>query len=168
MFVNKKFISTGYTLLEVLLVIAIIVILSIIIILPLSSTRYKANDAKRKFDISQIGKFLTMSCFLPDAGPGEYDLIDLAIELKNRYPQYSSFSDNFPKDPKPSSDGKSNYKYVVDTNGTKCALYANLQNQAETVTLSDISVATPGRGIGVFESVNDGWNGTKKFFQYSN
>jgi len=156
----------GFTLVEILVVIAIIGILSSVILVSFSGVREKARDARRKLEISEIGKFLTMSCYLPDGGVGEYDLIPLAQEILNKYPQYSNFLSGVSKDPKSGTETESKYIYIVNTDGTKCAVYANLENNQEPVTLP-ITVPTPGGGSGVLKADSPGWNGTPLYFQVS-
>ena len=161
----------GFTLVETLVVIAVIAIIATIVLVSLSSVRYKARDTKRKSEISQIGRFLTLSCYLPDDGEGEYDreydLIPLAEEIMSKNPQYSRFLSHVPQDPKTGSDTESKYIYIVNSDGSKCALYANLENPDEKVTLT-ITVPTPGGGKGVFKAADPGWNGTSLYYQYSN
>ena len=97
-----------------------------------------------------------------------YDILDLSSELISANPQYASYVPQIPKDPSVSpSDTISRYMYIVDTNG-KCAMYANLENANEAVTLPSISVPTAGGGTGVLETLTDGWNGSSKYFQVSN
>jgi prepilin-type N-terminal cleavage/methylation domain-containing protein len=159
---NKK----GFTLIETLIVIAIIGIMASIILVSLVSVRDKARDVKRKAEVSQIGRFLTASCYLPDLGGGDYDLMPIAQELIAKNPQYSQFLKNIPKDPKSGSDTESGYRYIVSDDGIKCAIYANLENKKEPVTLT-ITQPTPKGGTGVFRGSN-GWNGTDLYYQYSN
>lgn len=118
-------------------------------------------------EISQIGRFLTLSCYLPDGGEGEYDLIPLANEIISKYPQDSQYLSNIPKDPKVGTETESKYIYIVNTDATKCALYANLENSNEPVTLT-ITIPTPGGGTGVLRATNPGWNGSPLYFQVSN
>src|SRR5262245_33530588 len=105
----------GFTLIELLVAIAIIGILATIMFVAFGGARDKARDAKRKSEISQFGRFLTLGCYTPDAGAGEYDLVPLAAELAGKYPQYAQMLGNVPRDPKTGSDTLSAYKYIVDT-----------------------------------------------------
>lgn len=166
MYKNKP--SRGFSLVEILVVIAIIGVLATIGVVALSGTRAKARDSKRKNDINQIGRFLTFGCLLPDTGDGEYDLNQLIAELVAKYPQYASSVPKNLKDPKTGTDTISNYKYIVADNGSRCVLYANLENENEPITLPSLTQPTPGGGKGVLESSTAGWNGTNKYFQISN
>lgn len=162
---TKKY--KGFTLIELLVTIAIIGILATIASVYLVGGRDKARDVKRKADLAQIGRFLSLSCFTPNAGAGDYDLADIASELIARYPQYQNFMAKVPQDPKMGSAAQSYYRYIVSED-SRCALYANLEYEDESVTLTDITVPTPGGGQGVFASPSVGWNGTNKYFQFSN
>jgi prepilin-type N-terminal cleavage/methylation domain-containing protein len=157
----------GFTLIEILVVVAIIGILMSIVFVSFGGAKDKARDAARKGEISQFGRFLTLGCYTPDAGPGQYDLIPLAQELSGKYPQYAQMLQNIPKDPKQGSDTASGYTYIVDGSG-KCALYANLESDSEPVTLHGISTPTPGGGTGVLQATTPGPNGSTKYFEYSN
>ena len=64
----------GFTLLELLIVIAIIGIIAAIAIVSFGSIRGKARDAKRKAEIVQIGKLLVFSCYHPDPEEIEFYL----------------------------------------------------------------------------------------------
>lgn len=160
----------GFSLVELLVVIAIIGILATIIFVVLNSTTAKARDTKRKAELSQIGRFLAgSSCYLPNAGPGDYDILTLIDELKLKYPQYAQYANLAPKDPKSGTATQSFYRYVVNDNAVRCALYANLENADEMITLSGISAPTPGGGTGVLRaSAGAGWNGSDKYYQVSN
>ncbi len=159
--------KSGFTLIEIIIVIAVISILSSMTLVTLFGAREKARDARRKSEIAQIGKFLTLSCYLPDGGAGEYDLILFTDEILEKYPQYGKFLSNIPKDPKSGTETESRYVYIVNESGKGCALYANLENANELATL-DITVPTPGGGTGIFKADSPGWNGTPVYFQVSN
>ena len=156
----------GFSLLELLVVVAIIGILSSVVLFAANAARVKAKDVKRKAEVSGIGRLITGSCYVPNAGPGNYDIANLVTEFVANNPQYADQVAHIPKDPS-ASGAASLYMYIVDVNG-KCAVYANLENGGEDVTLQNISTPTAGGGTGVFEAAGNGWNGSSKYFQVSN
>lgn len=158
----------GFTIIELLVVIAIIGIIAAVVVVYINPVRAKARDTKRKFEISQIGKFLTLSCYMPDAGGGEYDLLEIIDELKAKFPQAGNALPRQLKDPKTGTDIESYYRYIITADGKKCALYANLENENEPVTLKNLIEPTAGGGPGVLEASSVGWNGSTKYFQASN
>lgn len=157
----------GFTLIEVLVVVAIIAIIATLVFVNLVPVRAKARDTARKADITQVGRFMSLSCYLPQAGPGDYDILQIASELAGKYPQYTSLIGNLPKDPLKGNASQSYYRYQVTAQG-KCAVYANLENANEPVTLSALNAPTPGGGQGVLQAASPGWNGTAKYYQFSN
>ncbi len=160
--------NRGFTLIELLVVIAIIGILASVVLAIFRPETIRARDAKRKIEITQFGRFLTLSCYMPDAGAGEYDIAELFNEITTKYPQAADFISEPPRDPKTGTETQSFYRYRVSADGQKCALYANLENANESVTLTGLSAPTPGGGTGVLNAGSNGWNGTPIFYQQSN
>jgi prepilin-type N-terminal cleavage/methylation domain-containing protein len=158
----------GFTLIELLVVVAIIGLLSTFSVAAYSQAMKKSRDSKRKGDIAQIARFFSLSCYLPEGGAGEYDLLELFNEAKIKNPQFFTFLERVPRDPLIGTDSRSYYTYKVGADGRQCALYSNLENNGEQVTLSEITSPTVGGGSGVLQSGTTGQNGTTKYFQFSN
>ena len=161
--INQK----GYTLLEIIIVIVIIATLTTIAIVTLSNVRKKARDTKRKHDVAYLGRFMSASCYLPNGGAGEYDLSDLVAELKTVNPKYAQYLKQVPMDPRTGTIIQTNYVYTVTSDGKHCALYANLENEEEKITLENLSDPTPGGGPGVLQGSSVGVNDTNIYYQYS-
>lgn len=160
--------NKGFSLIELLITIAIIGLISTIAFVSLNGVRKKARDTKRKNDIAQIGRFLALSCYEPDSGTGTYDLADLLEEIKIKFPQAQSFIAKAPRDPKIGTDTQTYYFYQYQAADKKCVLYANLENEDEPITLTNLTSPTPGGGQGVLQATNNGPNNTPIYFQYSN
>jgi len=164
MFQAKK----GFTLIEMLVVIGIIGVLVAIVLFSVFNTTGKARDAKRKAEITQMGRLLSASCYVPVSGGGVYDLMEIIEDIKIHQPQYAEFIKEIPRDPLAGTDTESFYLYEVTAGGKQCVLYANLENEKEKVTLVELTGPTPGGGVGVLEADGEGWNGTRLYMQVSN
>jgi len=158
----------GFSLVELMIVVAIMSVLATIIGLALFPVRQKARDSKRKSDIAQMGRFFQIACFKPAGGGGDYDIADIWDQLKASNPQYANAIPNAPKDPKGGTAEETKYRYVVTGDAKKCALYANLERTDERVTLEHLTAPTPGGGNGVFRASADGPNGGPLYIQASN
>lgn len=166
---NMKKISknqTGLNTIEIVVTLCLILALLIMSAFSLNKSKQKTRDEKRKADITQIGRLMTKGCYLPKTGAGEYDIAEIINELKKLDPKQSTYLIGDLKDPK-APVNKSLYKYRVDSKGEHCVLYTNLENNNAAVTLSDINKPTMGGKTGVFEAVQKGWNGSKKYYQIS-
>ena len=160
--------NKGFSLIEILVVIAVVGTLIGIATISLGASREKTRDTIRKSDLAQIGRFFALSCYLPEAGGGEYDLNDIINDLLIRHPELEKFLPARPiADPISATEIESMYKYIVTSDGEHCVLYASLENKTEPITLPDITAPTYGGKTGVFEAMEEGWNGSKKYYQIS-
>lgn len=159
----------GFSLVEMLVAIAIIGLLSTIVMFAVATVTKKGRDAKRKATVSQIGRFFSgSSCFMPESGAGQYDIADLWQEIQAKNPQYAQYLAEMPRDPRGGTTAASKYGYAVSADGQSCVLFANLEFDGEPTTLEGLSGPTAGAGSGVLRGSSDGPNGTPIWFQVSN
>ncbi len=159
----------GFSLVEMLVTLAVIGLLATFVMAAVTDAYKKGRDAARKQAVSSVGRFLAgAGCYVPDAGPGDYDLGDVFGEFIAKNPQAAQFVSSPPKDPKGGTDQVTKYRYVVSADGQSCSLYADLENAGEPVTLPGLSVPTPGGGTGVLKGSAVGVNGTDRYFEVSN
>lgn len=161
----------GFTLIELLIAIAIIGALVSISVVATMTIRQRSRDSRRKYDLNQINRMMSSSiCFIPASyGTGDYDLGDIFTEFKNRQiAQTLPYMEVAPRDPLAGEGVATRYRYIVTVDGTACAVYANLENTGDPVTLTSLTAPTPGVGIGVLRGTAIGVNGTKMYYQISN
>lgn len=115
-------IETGFTLIEILVVVSIIGILASIALIGVDDARKKARDARRVSDLYQISQAIEMY----NNASGQYPE-NLASNLSSYFPK------GLPTDPNPSN----NYDYIRD--GSKCyILRATLDRNNKDVLKSDL------------------------------
>jgi len=155
----------AFTLIELLISIAIVAALATVVTLAVLPARRKARDTVRIAEMNQMGRFLlAISCYVPQAGPGDYDLQALLEDLTAANPQVAQYIKEAPRDPKSGTDAESGYRYAYTADG-KCALYANLENPETHVTLEGLTAPTAGGGTGILQASTEGPNGSDKYFQ---
>ena len=142
---NKISNRKGFTLVELVVVVAVIAILSGIVIANISSSRSKARDAKRISDIAQIQ--LALEQYFDRCG--KYPALGYAnlSGTNNTCPtgiSFSSFISVVPKDPSTGID----YGYGVSADNLDYILKATLQNTGNTVTAEGLTVSTTKYNIG--------------------
>lgn len=117
--------QTGFTLIEMLVVVAIIGLLSSVVVTSLAQTRRKARDSKRIEDLSQISKALELYYGTNNGYPntsgawwgavgscgGSHGVTGATGYVPNLAP---TFIGVLPLDPKPSTGACSGYAYRSD------------------------------------------------------
>lgn len=157
--------NSGYSLIELLVAIGIIMILATIAAVSLFATRGRATDTVRKTDLNQIGRLLWASaCYVPTSGAGDYDMQDIVDEFVAANPSAAQYVSQVPRDPKVGTETATGYRYIYDASGA-CAVYANLVNPEEEVTLPGLNAPTAGGGTGVLQGAATGVNGTNRYYQ---
>jgi prepilin-type N-terminal cleavage/methylation domain-containing protein len=159
----------GFTIIELLITIAVIAVLATLGVATYVPVRRNANDKIRFSTINEMGRLVLASdCYRPDAGTGDYDIKTIYDEMVAANPEVKKYVSAPPRDPKTGTADQTNYRYVYsDADGGHCAIYANLENPQAEVALTAISAPTPGGGTGYFESTTVGPNGTNRYYQIS-
>lgn len=116
--------QSGFTLIEILVVVAIIGMISGVVMVSLTTARAKARDVKRKSDLVQLQKALALyentNNGFPSTGGGWYGLSDnggnRTTTGANQYiPGLSpTFVSQLPTDPRGNTTGWSGYLYRSD------------------------------------------------------
>lgn len=128
-------IKKGFTLVELLVVIAIISILTVITVSQFQTAKRKANDVQRKADLSSLSKALQMYYTdyekFPAAENGEIKVNATSMAFWG-----GTFDDAgyvyMKVMPKENKTGFPEFCYAVDANLKKFALYAMLENTADS------------------------------------
>jgi prepilin-type N-terminal cleavage/methylation domain-containing protein len=155
----------AFTLIEVLVTVAIIGVLFGIAAVALAPVQRNARDNARKIQLDMIGRYiLSTSCYAPTSGAGDYDLQQLFDDIVASKPEVAKFIPDVPRDPRSGTETVSGYRYAYEAGGS-CALYANLENADAEVTLPALTAPTPGGGRGVLKAAAAGPNGSDKYYQ---
>ncbi len=140
---NKK----GFTLIEVLTVVAIIGLLSSIVLVGLSSFRSRGRDARRIADVHEVQTALELFHTKRSQYPDDASWANLEKQLKSEGIGVTKL----PKDPSSNRTGftdQDQYGYKVFAEGQKYILRAKLEDPNNPALNDDIDSADiPGVGI---------------------
>jgi prepilin-type N-terminal cleavage/methylation domain-containing protein len=159
----------AFTLIEILIAVAIIGVIATIVFLSLSATRQDAGDRLRKAELDRIGQPLRatggqLGGYLSGVPTsGDLNILFDEIELQTNFKIFGQR----PKDPNAAAS-ETGFGYIIV--GSDIVIYANLQNSEAEVTLPH-SAPTPGGGNGVLQgtgSWGSGLNRTDRYYQVSN
>ena len=152
-----KPIKKGFTLIEMLVVVAIIGVLASIIVPNFLSSQARARDAQRKSDLTQIGRALELYYqdygTYPNGSGGNIVKCGLlgttactwgAIDVNGKFNDTkTTYFRQLPKDPR----GYTYYYRVFDGN-KKYQLYARLENEDDASCIGGNCVSPPALPVG--------------------
>lgn len=151
---RHKIFKRGFTLIELMVVIAIIGVLSSIVLASLNSSRMKSRDTKRIADIK-----------------GLQTALEFYFDAKRRYPEeldaddfVGEFIPSEPTDPIKDSTGNAvRYKYATDSNGEYYHLGAALEDTSNAILKSDEDRDCNSANSTSNDSCYTGWNAAGGF-----
>jgi prepilin-type N-terminal cleavage/methylation domain-containing protein len=129
---KKTKLKSGFTIVELLVVMSIMAVLTVITIGTFTESQKKARDVKRKADLTSISKALNMYYSdygkYPNGGTGEPNVANL---VKNGG-EFSQGNDIYMKEiPSEKTSGVKSYTYYSSTSGKSFRLWANLENDKD-------------------------------------
>lgn len=134
--------GSGFTLIELMVVVAIIVIISGILIVNLTTTRSKSRDGKRVSDVAQIQ--LALEQFFERCRQYPSSISGTLTSIANGCPSGVSLATFISQVPKPPGGaGQTEYDYCKNANNTDYYLHAVMEspNQASKDGLSSAPFA---------------------------
>lgn len=143
---KTKIKKKGFTLVELLIVIAIIAILATLAIMSYRGAKVKAKDTKRDYDVSQVAKAFEMYYYKVGVFPSEGDVTNLEGFLESGdeiiSPEGEVYMRQMPAPP--SKDGvctteENNYGYTRPSNRCIAISYCTAENGVSVYPVGDCS-----------------------------
>lgn len=144
--------SSGFTLVEILVVVGLLGILSIGSIAAYRTSQYRGDDARRRTDLESIRTGLELaksdSGSYPNAATGNVNgtgATSLRTMLASPIPYINTR--NFPADPRPGTGGIYYYQRLSATTYALCARLNIAPAAAEACSLSNVDCNTAASGV---------------------
>jgi prepilin-type N-terminal cleavage/methylation domain-containing protein len=156
--------SSGFTLMEMLIVMAILTVIALVVILGLNPLGQisKAHDAKRKSDLSTIKKvfedyYNDKSCYPPPSavcfdGSGNTSPCTICGAQANS-PSFSPYLNQLPCDP----TNNTSKKYLYEVDNTTCATSFKIYTKLENMTDNSIAETGCQNGCGPISSYDNNY-----------
>ncbi len=126
---QKSNVKSGFTLVELLIVISIIGVLTTLLMANFIGVRQRARDAQRKSDLRQVQSAFEL--FRADQGSYPQLLPNCSTSIKSPDCSTSTYMKSVPKDPRGSSYYNSGNYYFL-SNGTTYTIGACLENPSDS------------------------------------